>query len=147
MQNYYNHKRYYPLHHYIITPLTLAFLTWSFYNVSEALEMGDKQNIALSLYLLFGAMIIFLFPILARVYALKNQNRLIRLEMRLRYFQLTGKPFHNKEKKLNLSQIMALRFASNKELIPLMERTISEGLSPKKIKKSIKEWQEDRLRV
>ncbi|MFC4874992.1 DUF6526 family protein [Negadavirga shengliensis] len=145
MQNYKNHRRYYPFHHYVITPLTFFFLSWSFWNVSEALD--NEQDIALSIYFLTGAMILFFLPIIARIYALKNQNRTIRLEMRLRYFQLTGKPFHQMEKKLRLSQIVALRFAGSKELLSLMERAIKENLTPKEIKKSIKDWQSDNYRV
>jgi hypothetical protein len=84
---------------------------------------------------------------LARIYALKNQDRIIRMEMRQRYFELAGKPFKDHEKKLRLSQIIALRFASDEELLPLIEKTIEEDLRSKEIKKSIKNWQEDRRRV
>jgi hypothetical protein len=54
MQNYKNHRRYYPFHHYVITPLTFFFLSWSFWNVSEAL--ANEQDIAISIYFLTGAM-------------------------------------------------------------------------------------------
>jgi hypothetical protein len=67
--------------------------------------------------------------------------------MRLRYFQLTGKPFTHQEKKLTMGQIIALRFASGRELIPLMDRAIGEKLSPRQIKKAIQDWQGDTLRV
>lgn len=145
MQSYKTHQRYYPFHHYVMTPLTLIFLSWSFWNVSEALD-SDK-GIGLSLYLLTGAMILFLLPIMMRIYAIKNQNRIIRMEMRLRYFQLTGKPFYHMEKKLKFPQIIALRFAGSKELLPLMERAIKENMTPRQIKKSIKDWQGDYYRV
>jgi hypothetical protein len=67
--------------------------------------------------------------------------------MRLRYFELTGTSFSSKEKQLRLGQIIALRFASDDELLGLMDRTISENLSGTDIKKAITNWQGDTLRV
>ncbi|SEJ50384.1 hypothetical protein SAMN05192553_104339 [Cyclobacterium xiamenense] len=145
MQNYANHTRYYPLHHYVVTPLTLILLSWSFWNLAEVFAAGGDW--LRELYLVLVAAILFLLPVISRIYALKNQNRIIRLEMRLRYFQLTGKPFTHQEKKLTMGQIIALRFASGRELIPLMDRAIGEKLSPRQIKKAIQDWQGDTLRV
>jgi hypothetical protein len=67
--------------------------------------------------------------------------------MRLRYFELTGTSFSSKEKQLRLGQIIALRFASDEELIGLMDRAIIENLSGTAIKKAIQNWQGDTLRV
>ncbi|MDN3687365.1 DUF6526 family protein [Cyclobacterium jeungdonense] len=145
MQNYANHSRYYPLHHYVVTPLTLILLSWSFWNLAEAFAAGGDW--LHGLYLSLGALVLFLLPIMSRIYALKNQNRIIRLEMRLRYFQLSGKPFLHLERKLTMKQLIALRFAGSKELIPLIDRAIQENLSPREIKKSIKDWQGDYMRV
>lgn len=80
-------------------------------------------------------------------YALIPQNRIIRLEMRLRYFQLYGKRFEPLEAKLRFRQIAALRFASDEELPGLLERTIEENLGPNSIKKLITDWQADHMRV
>ena len=85
--------------------------------------------------------------LIARSYALKNQDRIIRLEMRQRYFHLTGSTFTEKEKQLKLSQIIALRFAGDQELLPLIKRAISEKLSPTEIKKAISDWVSDENRV
>jgi hypothetical protein len=84
---------------------------------------------------------------ITRVYALKNQDRLIRLEMRQRYFELTGTSFNSKENQLKLSQIIALRFASNEELPALIDLAIKDKLSNKEIKMAITNWQADLLRV
>jgi hypothetical protein len=145
MQNFKNHSRYYPFHHFVITPLTLIYLGWTFVNLVQSLKSGE--GIALQVYHLIGAIILFLLPLLARIYGLKNQDRIIRVEMRQRYFELTGHSFKDKEKRLRLSQIIALRFASDEELLPLMEKSIDEKLRAKKIKQLIKNWQEDRRRV
>ena len=80
-------------------------------------------------------------------YALGNQNRIVRLEMRLRYYQLTGKRFEPLEQQLLFGQIAALRFASDEELLPLIDRTLKENLSAKQIKQSVVNWQADDMRV
>jgi len=145
MQQYSNHIRYYPLHHFVITPLSLIFLSWSFYNLAEA--YADKADLGHYIYFLIGALLVFLIPVTTRIYALKNQNRTIRLEMRVRYFQLTGKSLLDWEKKLTLSQLIALRFAGDRELVPLMEKAVAQNIKPKLLKKAIKDWQGDYLRV
>lgn len=80
-------------------------------------------------------------------YSLVPQNRIIRLEMRLRYLQLYGKRFEPVEAKLRFKQIAALRFASDEELPLLLERTLQENLSSRSIKKLISDWQADHMRV
>lgn len=144
MQNFKNHVRYYPLHHFILTPLTFAYLIWSVINVLKAWNVGFPTQ---ELYQLLGAVILTMLLFLARIYALKNQDRIIRLEMRQRYFELTGKSFYSKERKLRLSQIIALRFASDEELVALINKAISGGMRSKEIKKEIQHWQEDKKRV
>lgn len=69
------------------------------------------------------------------------------MEMRQRYFHLTGSSFYQKENQLRLGQIIALRFAGDEELIELMEKAIKQRLSPKEIKVQIKNWQGDYRRV
>jgi hypothetical protein len=145
MQKYNNHIRYYPLHHFVITPLSLVFLSWSFFNLAEAYV--DRTDLSYYIYLLVGAVILFLLPVITRIYALKNQNRIIRLELRMRYFHLTGKSFSEWENKLSLSQLIALRFAGDRELLPLMEKALDQNLNAKSIKKAITDWQGDYLRV
>ncbi|GAB3219033.1 hypothetical protein J0A67_03915 [Algoriphagus aestuariicola] len=142
-QNYQNHARIYPFHHLIITPLTLIFLGWTVYR----LNFSTAEAIWDSVYVMLGAVILAMLPLLARIYALKTQNRIILMEMRLRYFHLTGEPFYPKEKLLRMGQIIALRFAGDEELLPLIEKTIKEKLSPKDIKQRIQDWQGDYRRV
>jgi hypothetical protein len=142
-QNYSNHARYYPFHHFVITPLTLLFLGWT---VSK-MDFSTLETISESSYQFIGAFVLFLLPLLARLYALKLQNRIILNEMRVRYFHLTGKTFDEKEHQLTLGQIIALRFASNEELLALMDRAIAEKLTSKEIKQQIKNWRGDYIRV
>lgn len=142
MQNYKNHRRLNPVHHFILTPITLVIFVWSIINALQ-----DGQSLSEKIYFTLTATVLLIVGLLARSYGLKNQDRIIRVEMRLRYFELTGTSFSSKEKQLRLGQIIALRFASDEELVGLMDRAISENLSGTDIKKAITNWQGDNLRV
>ena len=80
-------------------------------------------------------------------YALGNQNRIVRLEFRLRYLEVFGKNADAVEKQLSFSQIAALRFADKDEFIHLINLALNNGLSADEIKRSIKDWQPDNDRV
>lgn len=142
-QNFENHAKYYPLHHFFILPLALIFLGWTVVRM----DFSTSESISESCYQFLLAFTLLLISYLPRIYALKNQNRIIRLEMRQRYFHLTGTSFYEKENQLNSAQIIALRFAGDEEILALMDKTIKENTSPKEIKKSIKNWKADHHRV
>lgn len=89
----------------------------------------------------------YLAVMLRQHYALGNQNRIVRLEFKLRYFELFGKRSDSVEKKLTFDQIAALRFANDEEFTQLLDRALLEGLKGDQIKKSIKDWQADNERV
>ncbi len=111
------------------------------------MDFSSQDTSLESAYLFIGAFVLILLPLLARMYALKLQNRIILNEMRNRYFHLTGKTFEEKEQNLRLGQIIALRFAGNDELLGLMDRAIAEKLTAKEIKQQIKNWKGDYIRV
>lgn len=140
-QNFKNHSRYYPFHHFIITPLTLLYLGWTISHLEFEADFSESFS---SLML---ALLIFMFPLLARIYALKNQNRIILVEMRQRYFELTGKSFVPEESKLKIGQIVALRFACDEELLKIISEAQAEKLSNKEIKMRIRNWKSDFNRV
>ena len=142
-QNLANHRKYNILHHFVFFPLAIATVIYGIY---QAIRSEDLQEIWI--FLTLTSVLITLLGIIARsFYGLKNQDRIIRLEMRLRYFQLTNQPFNAIEQQLALGQIFALRFASDDELEDLINRTIQESLSPAEIKKAIRHWQSDYMRV
>jgi hypothetical protein len=80
-------------------------------------------------------------------YALGNQDRILRLELRFRYFVITGKRLELLESNLSFRQLAALRFASDEELAALVERTLKENLSAQQIKNLIVHWLPDHMRV
>lgn len=142
-QDYSNHTRYYTPHHFIFYPVVGLLFTASILCIF--IYPGRSVEWAAIAFLFFIAG--WLAFMLRQHYALTNQNRIVRLEMRLRYFELTQKRFTTIESRLSFKQIAALRFASDEELLSLIERAIAENLSPDKIKRSIKNWQPDLMRV
>lgn len=141
MQNFKNHTRYYPLHHFVLSPLALVGV------ILSIILLFSDHSLTEKIFFLVIALSVFLISLIARKYATKNQDRTIRAEMRLRYYILTGKRLESLEEKLTMKQLVALRFASDEELLSLIEKTIKENLSPKAIKQSIKNWVADENRV
>ena len=80
-------------------------------------------------------------------YALGNQNRIIILEFKQRYFELFGKRSDEVAERLTFDQIAALRFAYDEEFKTLLEQTLSKNLSGDEIKKAITNWRPDLQRV
>jgi hypothetical protein len=80
-------------------------------------------------------------------YALTLQNRIVRLELRYRYFSLTGKRLEEFEHQLKNDQLFALRFAPDNEFPALTQRALHDNLSGKDIKKAIHLWKGDYERV
>jgi Family of unknown function (DUF6526) len=142
-QQYKNHVRYYIPHHFIFYPIMLCLLI-----ICTKNYMAHPANE--TEWLMMGALTCMLGGLsfmMRQHYALTNQNRTVRLEMRLRYYQLTQKRFEPFEQQLNFKQIAALRFAGDGELLPLIDKTITENLQPDDIKKLVTDWQPDHMRV
>ena len=140
MQNYKNHGRYIPLWHFITPTLLLVMVVFSIINLVHA----DAHTHYSAALLVVVTVVLFIFWWYARLFALKAQDRAIRAEENFRHFILTGKPLDNR---LRMSQIIALRFASDDEFVTLAKKAADENLSQKEIKQSIKNWKEDNNRV
>jgi len=140
-QNYSNHTRWNQLFHFVVQPLlVLNFL-------SHLVRFIMAPSYALGFWTLLGITLILL-AISARLQALKAQDRLIRLEERLRYKEVLTPELAAKASNLRVGQIIALRFASDAELAGLVERTLNgEFAKTKEIKQAIKDWRADYLRV
>ena len=90
------------------------------------------------------AAVVLMAVTLLRTFALRLQNRIIRLEMQVRLARLGRE---RDGARLTLRQLVALRFASDAELPALMDRAIAEQLSPDQIKRAVTDWQGDFLRT
>lgn len=142
-QNYNNHIRFYIPHHFVFYPVIIVLLSSAIY-----FAVSEEHNRLLWTFISVLIVVIgWLSYMMRQHYALTLQNRIIRLEMRYRYFLLTKKKFEPLEEILTESQIFALRFASDEELPLLVEKAISEQLSANNIKKNIVNWLPDNERV
>jgi len=141
-QSYKNHIRYYPPHHFVYYPIIMAFLAFSIY-----FSFTTEDSLIWGFISVVFAVLFCLAFMLRQHYALTLQNRLVRLELRYRYFSITGKRLEDFEHQLNDDQLFALRFAPDNELPALTQRALKESLSGKEIKKSIQHWKGDYERV
>lgn len=142
-QSYKNHIRFYTPHHFVFYPLLMVLMAYCGYSACE--HAGERW---IWIAFLTGLFLLgWLSFMMRQHYALNNQNRIVRLELRFRYFALTGKRLEPLESSLSFGQIAALRFAGDEELSPLVDRTLAEHLSPGDIKKAIQHWQPDHMRV
>jgi len=133
-QNYKNHRKFYPPHHFVYLPLLIILEVFGVYK-----SFNDEQN---QLIWILFSIVIFLLSYLAIMirqhYALGLQNRLVRLEFKQRYFEIFGQRSDDVENKLRFDQIAALRFAYDDEFKELLYKALHEDISGNEIKKSIK---------
>ena len=139
-QNYKNHTQV-VYSYYLLTGVPILILVaLACIRLSETTR--PERDIWWALLLIGWILLTMLFR--SRSFALIAQDRAIRAEESLRYYILTGKSF---DPRLNLKQIIALRFASDAELPALAARAAEQGLSSKEIKSGIREWRPDLRRV
>ncbi len=142
-QGYNNYKKYYAPHHFVFLPMMMALIVTGIW---KALH-DEAHQLEWTLFSIACFTIIYLGIMMRQHYALGNQDRIVRLEFRLRYFELFGEPSKNVEPKISFGQLAALRFASDDEFIALLNRVLKENTSSDDIKKLIKNWQADDMRV
>jgi len=140
VQDFKNHARLDPLFHFLVLPVILITVLVAAYQITQRQNLADAWFFVLSV----ATMIAFLK---IRTYALKVQDRLIRLEETLRMQRVLPEPLKARIGELNEGQFVALRFAPDDELTGLVEKTLASNWSSKEIKKNIVNWRPDFFRV
>ena len=140
-QNFKNHGRIVPAFHIVGFLLLLANFIWALYRLSRGLN-GDaivQLGLAVAVLVMFGSL---------RGQILTVQDRVIRMEMRLRLAQVLPAALHPSIATLTHKQLVALRFASDSELQALVQQVLAGELTTQKdIKSRVKNWQADYLRA
>ena len=139
-QSFANHTRFDPPFHFFLLPLGLVAI------ILSVIRIIHRPTLA-STVLLILAVGFVMIAAKTRGYSLRVQDRVIRLEERLRLAMLMPEAGRSRIGELTESQLIALRFASDDELPGLAMRALNEGLTSKQIKKSIQSWRGDYFRV
>ena len=140
-QSFKNHTRFIVGYHRVLAFFLIAGLVGSVVNLIESIGTDNLYSASLLLLLFLCCIMIFWF---VRVFPLKAQDRAIRAEENFRHFILSGKPL---PAGLRISQIVALRFASDDEFLELVQKALAENMTNKAIKLLIKNWKPDYHRV
>ena len=140
-QNFKNHAKFVPLFHFVAVPiLVIEFRLVRLPGLHPA-GLGYRAGA-----LVAAALVILAF--LARIFALRVQDRVIRLEMRLRLRELLPADLHPRIAEFTPGQLVALRFAGDRELPALARRVLDERQQDRRaIKQMISDWQADHFRV
>ena len=139
-QTYRNHVRWLPPFHFFALPVLLVNVLY------EARRLYLGPSLATGWAVIVAAALLTVC-FLARVEALLAQDRVIRLEMRLRLARVLPTDLHERISDLTVRQLIGLRFASDGELPDLVRTVLTDNTGEKDIKKMIKQWEPDTCRV
>jgi len=142
VQSYANHARLVPMYHYVTLGLLQLTFIGSLVNLYQS--WGDHTRFYSASLLVTLTLATMLVALYARSFALKAQDRAIRAEEQLRHYVLTGKLL---DPRLDMRQIIGLRFASNEEFVALAQRAADQNMPAKEIKQAVRSWREDSYRV
>jgi hypothetical protein len=139
-QTYENHRRLDPGYHIVLFGLFLA-------NAVAALVAFIRHPGGSGAWAFVMALALLFFFLKLRGYALHNQDRLIRLEERLRLERLLPGDLKARIPELRMNQLVGLRFASDGELADRTREALDDHLDLAAIKKRIQVWRPDTFRV
>jgi hypothetical protein len=142
-QTFKNHMRFDPPFHFFILPVLLLNLIFSIYETIHRWPSFPHMH----LWWIVMSLVLFVMAGLFRGYALKNQDRLIRLEEQLRLADLLSEDQLGLIDALTVDQFVGLRFASDAEVAALAQRAVTEHLDRKQIKQAIITWRPDNQRI
>jgi hypothetical protein len=141
-QNFKNHGRFVPAFHFFALPMLLINVGWSIYRwIAARFSIDGLESV-------LAAAAILLAVLFARMFALTVQDRVIRLEERLRYERVLPEELRWRADELTVNQFVSLRFASDDELPTLMRKVLDDKVMERKaIKQLVKNWRPDLLRA
>jgi hypothetical protein len=140
-QTYARHARYVPMYHFVLAAILLANFGWSIWRMIRWPTFGDGMTLLLA----FGLLIMFGYM---RVFPITVQDRVVRLEERLRMERLLPADLKARIDEFTPGQLVGLRFASDAELPDLARKVLSERITKRgDIKRLVKTWRPDDLRV
>lgn len=139
-QTFANHTRLDPLFHFFVAPIFVASTIVAIVHFVMHPSFNSGWH-----FVLIAAGTVAITKM--RLYSLRVQDRVIRLEERLRLASLLPEPLRSRIPELTEGQLVALRFASDGEVASLTERTLAGNLERKDIKKAIQVWRPDYWRV
>jgi len=141
-QSYSNHRRFVPGYHFVLFLILVVNLGVTLYQLwKHGIAFGAAWNVVMAVALI-------LIALYARTFPLAAQDRLIRLEERLRYQRLFPDDLKLRIDEITRNQVIALRFAGDDEVADLARAVLDEGLNDREaIKKRIRNWRGDDLRV
>lgn len=139
-QTYENHVRYDPPFHFFAIPVLAIGVGFAVWRAIQAPVLDSIVNLAVMLA-------VFVTAFKMRIYSLKVQDRVIRLEERLRLMKVLPPAQQGAIPKLSESQLIGLRFASDAELPGLVDKSLANNWERADIKKAIGTWRADYWRV
>jgi hypothetical protein len=140
-QNFKNHAKLVPGYHYVGSVLLIALLIRAIIGIIEE----PSVDTAMGLVLVVALMLIGFY---ARTFALGVQDRVIRLEERLRLERVLPEDLRERIPELTTDQLIGLRFAPNEEVEPLTRKILDGELQDRKqIKMAVQNWRADRQRI
>jgi hypothetical protein len=139
-QNFKNHGMLDPAFHFFLAPVGLILLIGSIWQLVKNPNWMTGVHVLVFLWL-------FILVFKTRVYAIKVQDRVIRLEERLRLAAVLPASLQPRISELSIDQLIGLRFASDAELPGLVEKTLGGNWKRKQIKEAIQNWKPDNWRV
>jgi hypothetical protein len=139
-QSFKNHARLDPAYHILLFAIYLLNLVYAGFHVYRQPSLSSGWYVVLSL--------LAIVPLIKiRTYPLKVQDRVIRLEERLRLQALAPQEWHTHLYRLTEDQLIALRFAADDEVVDLAKQALEQNLNRKQIKERIRRWRADDWRV
>jgi Family of unknown function (DUF6526) len=153
-QNFSNHGKLVPAFHFFVIPVLVANVIWtivSAFRIFAHATASTAISLSVLAYLVLSILVsiaLLVMAFLARIFALGVQDRVIRLEEKIRYERLLPDDLKPRIGEFTINQMVALRFACDAELPALARKVLDAKISERKaIKQMVQNWRPDYQRV